>query len=86
MNWLARILDFLFLGIIHRQRQQTRAAYALALATWRRHDMGKNPEGPGSMAEAAQFIIEEDMRTGMSNWQTKQASALLGGLYDTTDS
>lgn len=80
MTILDRIMDWLFDGMVSRYRQQTRAAYWLALATYQRHLDGRPPEPPVFMADAARFIVEDDERVGLRNDQTAEARAFLEQL------
>ena len=82
MTWWSKLIDFLFYGLVHRHRQQTRAMAALALSTWKRHHEGDLPEGEEAMREAAEFLLTEDLRTGNENWSTDIARDVLKKLED----
>jgi len=82
MTLFESIAGWLFEGAVFREQQRTRAYAALALATWRRHRDGDLVEGPESMREVAEFILDLDGHTCMRNHTTQHAFELLLELDD----
>lgn len=73
MTIFERIANWLFQGLIHGHRQQTRAYAALALAMWKKLTEHERFEALHEVIDAANFVIEEDARVGVDNWTTDTA-------------
>lgn len=73
MTLFEKIADWAFSGLIHRQRQQTRAYAALTLSIWKKLPEPTRFEGICDVIDAANFVIEEDARVGVDNWTTDTA-------------
>ena len=56
-NLFEKLFDWMFDKAMSRQEGLTNTAYILAVDTRKRHLTGKEPEGPESMREAANFMI-----------------------------
>lgn len=78
MTIFERIANWLFDGLIHRQRQQTRAYAVLALSMWNKLPEDDMKEmAVNDVIDAAYFVIEEDRRVDLHNWSTDLAEVVL---------